>query len=138
MTGEIEPRQQTPSDVIAMIKQEIADRQMPEGTEIKFEIHYHAAAPSPAHAPPETQRDPMAPAARLAPYFVILLGGAIILAIIAVITIILVPAIMALATTLAIIACGIAIMFVAVAASVRSLRTSRADVAHARAREGRK
>lgn len=135
MPGDLVPRDQSPSEVVAMIKRELDQRQVGSGSEIH--IHYHAG---PAQAPaPDTRAtsDPMAPAARLAPYFMILLGGAIILAIIGVITIMLVPAIMALATTLAIIACGIAIMFVAVAASIRSLRYSRADVQMARRRSRR-
>jgi hypothetical protein len=130
MTGEIEPRYETSDDVVAYLRREIAEREIPEGTKIEF--HYHAPAQAPAAPPAPPTADPMAPAARLAPYFVILLGGVIILAIIAVITIMLVPAIMALATTLAIIACGVAIMFVAVAASIRSLRYSKHDAKRSR------
>lgn len=120
---DLEIRDQTPSDVIAMIKKDIAARKT-DGAEIH--IHYHAG---PSTAPPPTCAHTHAPNAadRLAPYFVILLGGTIILAIIGVITVLLVPAIMALMTTIAVVMCGIAIMFVAVAASVRSLRQSGAD-----------
>jgi hypothetical protein len=131
MGYEIEPRNETPEDLVAYLKKDLAERGIPEGT-TKIELHYHAAAPAAPAAPPAA--DPMAPAARLAPYFVILLGGVIILAIIAVITIMLVPAIMALATTLAIIACGIAIMFVATAVSIRSLRYSKRDVQMSRSK----
>jgi hypothetical protein len=128
MTGEIEPRYETPSDVVAYLKREMAQREIPEGTKIEF--HYHAApAQAPAQAPDTRPAgDPMAPAARLAPYFVILLGGAIILAMIAVITIMLVPAIMALATSIMVFMIGFAFVAVALAASIRSLRYSKHDV----------
>lgn len=134
MGQEIEPRVITPSEVIAYLKKDLAEREVPEGAKIEF--HYHA--PSPAHVP-ETRPapDPMAPAAKLAPYFVILLGGAIILAIIAVITIMLVPAIMALATTIMVFMIGFAFVAIALAASIRSLRYSRADVRMASRRSKR-
>lgn len=128
MSGDLEPYEPTPFEITRGIRNDLvrqgADPQ-------KIEIHYHAA-PSQAPAPVTPTADPMAPAARLAPYFVILLGGAIILALVAVITIVLVPAIMALATTVAIIMCGFAITVVAVAAAVRSLRTSKYDVKNRR------
>jgi hypothetical protein len=128
-------RDQTPSEVVAMIKRELEARQTGSGAEIH--IHYHAGAPS-APAPPAAHTDAPNAADRLVPYFVILLGGAIILAIIGVITVLLVPAIMALATMIAIVTGGVAIMFVAVAAATRSLRQTGADRQIMKQRLGRR
>jgi len=122
MGHEIEPRTITASEVIAEMK---ANAIMRGADPSKIEIHYHAGPPAAPPAPPAA--DPMAPAARLAPYFLILLGGAIILAIIAVITLLLVPVLMTFATMIAIMMGSFAVCMIAVAASVRSLRYSKYD-----------
>jgi len=132
MGSEIEPRVITPSEVIAGIKSDLRRQGVPEGT--KIEIHYHAA---PAQAPPadvRPARDPMEPAARLVPYFVILLGGMIILGGVGALTVLLVPAIMAIVTMIAIFMGGFAVVMIAIAASIRSLRYSKRDVQMAKKR----
>jgi len=124
MASDLEPRRETPSEVIAMIKGEIAARRLDGGAEIH--IHYHAGAPA---APPPTCAHDHAPnpADRLVPYFVILLGGMIVVGGLGVITILLVPAIMALATTIAIVFGSFAAVMIAIAASTRSLRQTGTD-----------
>lgn len=113
----------TAPEIVAYLSTEItkhgADRS-------QIHIHYHATPSTapPAVPVPETRPDI---ATRMVPYFVVLLGGMIILAGVGAITVLLVPAIMSLAVTLAAVAGGIAIMFVAVAAAVRSLRQTGTD-----------
>lgn len=130
MGHDLEPRPATPSEIIAGLKGEIEARRV-SGAEIH--IHYHAGG-STAPAPTCTHDHAPNPADKAIPYFVILLGGCIVLAIIGVVVILLVPAIMALATTIMVFMIGFAVVMIALAASVRSLRTSRADVHAARLR----
>lgn len=130
MGHDLEPRRETPSEIIAALKGEIESRRI-SGAEIH--IHYHAGAPA---APPPTCAHAHAPNAadKAIPYFVILLGGCIVLALIAVITIMLVPAIMALTTMITGFLIAFAVAASAAAASVRSLRTSKMDLAASRQR----
>lgn len=82
-------------------------------------IHYHEAErPAPPPPPPQDL------ATKYAGHFMLLLGGCIILAIIGVIAAILVPMIMGMLISLAICAGAVAVLALAVAATVKSLGSS--------------
>jgi hypothetical protein len=97
-----------------------------DGAAPGIHVHYHAAPAAPAPAPAEVPAGERM-LARLAPYYVLMLGGCIVLAIIGVIAVLLVPAMIALATDIAMIMGGFAVACIAVAASVRSLRQSKTE-----------
>lgn len=91
--------------------------QLVPGTSQQINIHHHYAPP-PAPAPVPQ----MDIASRYAGHFVLLLGGCVILAIVAIVFVMIAQALMIAGISLAVCA-------VAVAAAVRSLRTGKADVA---------
>lgn len=126
---EIVPRTITSSEVIAGIKTELIAR---GADPTKIEIHYHAGAPATPSPPAHT--DAPRRADKLVEYIVIMILGEIALGSLAVITILLVPAIMGLATIMTTFMIGFAIAVVAVAAAIRSLRYSKADVQMAKRR----
>lgn len=96
------------------------------GGETKIELHYHAAPVVIDTKPvePNAGQDVLA---KYTPYFIVLLGGVVILACVGVIAVLLVPALMAMVTMIAVVMGSFALCSVAVAASVRSLRQSKAD-----------
>lgn len=96
------------------------------GGETKIELHYHAA-PVVIDTTPVEPNAGDALLAKYTPYFVLLLGGVVILACVGVIAVLLVPALMAMVTMIAVVMGGFALCSVAVAASVRSLRQSRTE-----------
>ena len=124
MPGDLAPRDQTPSEVIAMIKGELAERQLGSGASIH--IHYHAA-PSAAPAPTLAHGNATRRTDKLVEYIVIMILAEIALGSLAVVTILLVPALMSLATIMSTFMIGFAIAVVAVAAAVRSLRQTGTD-----------
>jgi hypothetical protein len=89
-------------------------------------VHYHAApiAPAPAPAVPTAGQQALD---RAVPYFIILLGGVVILACVGTVVVLMIPALLALAVTCAIVLGGFALLAVSIAASVRSLRQSRTE-----------
>lgn len=104
------------NEIIAYTKRDLSRRDDQEGA---VHIHYHEAArPEP---PP-----PPAPdiATKYAGHFMLLLGGCVILALIAVIAAILIPMIMGMLISLAICVGAFAVSAVAVAAAVKSLGSS--------------
>jgi hypothetical protein len=112
----------------------------PDGRAPAVHVHYHAA-PQPPAAPPAEQSPGQEALDRAVPYFVMLLGGVVILACVAVIAVMLVPALISLAVTCAIVMGGFALVSLSIAAAVRSLRQSRAEskvIGAALARKGRR
>lgn len=124
MTGDLAPRDQTPSEVIAMIKTELAERQIGSGASIH--IHYHAGTPSapspaPVHDHAQDRRD------KIKEYIVIAILGEIALGSLAAVALLLVPTIMAVTTMLTTFMIGFAVSVVALAAAIRSLRQTGTD-----------
>lgn len=104
------------SEIVEYTKRDLARRDDASGA---VHIHYHEAArpePPPAPAPDI--------ATKYAGHFVLLLGGCVILGIMAVIAAILVPMIMGILISVAVCAGGMAVLALAVAAAVKSLGSS--------------
>lgn len=89
-------------------------------------VHYHAAAPA-AATPPAAQSRGEVALINATPYFIILLGGVVILACVGVVTVLLLPALLTAVVGVAVVMGGFAVCAVAVAASVRSLRQSKTE-----------
>lgn len=89
-------------------------------------VHYHAAPVAPATVPAAQSRGEVA-LINATPYFIILLGGVVILACVGVVTVLLLPALLAMVVMVGEVMAGFAICVVAIAASVRSLRQSRTE-----------
>jgi hypothetical protein len=92
----------------------------------KIEVHYHAA-PVVIDTKPVELNAGDALLAKYTPYFVVLLGGVVVLACVGVITVLLLPALLTMVTMIAVVMGGFALSAVAVSASVRSLRQSAMD-----------
>jgi choline-glycine betaine transporter len=105
----------------------------------KIEVHYHAAPVVIDTTPVEPNAGDRV-LAKYTPYFIVLLGGAVILAIVGVVTVLLVPVLMAMVTMIAVVMLGFAVAMIAVAGSVKSLRQSASDrdVVKQAVRTGRK
>lgn len=89
-------------------------------------VHYHAA-PVVLPDPPAAQTRGEVVLINAAPYFILLLGGVIVLACVGTVAVILVPALLALAVTCAIVLGSFTVFAIAVAAMVRSLRSTKTE-----------
>lgn len=92
----------------------------------KIELHYHAAPVKIDTAPVDASAGD-AVLAKYTPYFIVLLGGVVILACVGVVTVLLLPALLTMVTMIAVVMGGFAVMSIAVAASVKSLKQSASD-----------
>lgn len=113
------------NDLAEYVRGEVAARGG-DGPVPKIELHYHAA---PVVIDP-TPVDPNAGDALLrkyTPYFVVMIGGVIVLASVAVIAVMLVPVLMSMVVMIAVVMLGFAVASAAVAATVKSLRQSASD-----------
>lgn len=115
-------------EIAEYVQRDLATR---DGPVPQVHIHYHAAPVEPPAPLPAQSRGEVV-LINAVPYFVILLGGVVILAAVGVITVLLVPALMALAVTVAVVMCGFAVCLAAAAAAVRSLRQSKTEAAASR------
>ncbi len=89
-------------------------------------VHYHAS-PAPVATSPAGQSRGEVALINATPYFIILLGGVVILACVGVVTVLLLPALLTAVVGVAVVMGGFAVCAVAVAASVRSLRQSKTE-----------
>lgn len=111
------------AEITEYLGRELASR---TGEAPGIHVHYHAA-PAPVAAPVAAPSRGQAALDNAVPYFIILLGGVVILACVGVIAVLLMPALLTMVMMIAIIMGGFALCSVAVAASVRSLRQSKTE-----------
>lgn len=113
------------AELVEYVQGEIVSRGNDLG-QTKIEIHYHAA-PVVIDTKPVDQNAGEAVLAKYTPYFIVLLEGAVILAIVGVITVLLIPALMAMVTMIAVVMVGFSVAALAVAGMAKSLRQSASD-----------
>ena len=116
------------AELAEYVRGEVARR---DGEAPVIQIHYHAAPVEPPAPLAEQSRGEVV-LINAAPYFLLLLGGVVILACVGTVTVLLLPALLTMVVMVAVVMGGFAVCTVAVAASVRSLRQSRTEAATAR------
>lgn len=96
----------------------------PGGAAPTVHVHYHAAPPAEAPAAPTGGQ---AALDRAVPYFIILLGGVVIVGGVGAVVVMLIPALLALAVTAAVIMGSFTVFALVIAVVARSLRQSKTE-----------
>ena len=120
-----ESDRQRMAELVKYVRGEIDSRDHTDSVP-KIEVHYHAAPVVIDTAPVEPNAGDRV-LEKYTPYFIVLLGGVVILACVGVVTVLLLPALLTMVTMIAVVMLGFSVATLAVAGSVKSLRQSASD-----------